>query len=68
MYAVSLLEAAGDKPVSNMPALVGQDLKKALEAVGDKDVVPAPADLKEDWQKALYEEFLRWRANQFMSP
>jgi hypothetical protein len=48
--------------------LVGQDLKKAIEAVGDKDVVTAAAELKEDWQKALYEEFLRWRANQFISP
>jgi hypothetical protein len=68
MDAVSLLEAAGDKPVSKMPALMGQDLKKAIEAVGDKDVVTAPADLKEDWQKTLYAEFLRWRANQFMLP
>jgi hypothetical protein len=69
MYAVSLLEAAGDKPVANMPALVGQDLKKAIEAVGEKDVVTASVKLKEeDWQKALYEEFLRWRANQFISP
>jgi hypothetical protein len=71
MYAVSLLEAAGDKPVANMPVLVGQVLKKAIEAVGDKDVVTATTattDLKDDWQKALYEEFLRWRANQLMSP
>jgi hypothetical protein len=67
-YGVSLLEAAGDKPVSNMPVLVGQTLKKAIEAVGDKDVVIPFPDLKEDWQKALYAEFLRWRARQFISP
>jgi hypothetical protein len=60
-HIVSILEAAGDKPVLSPPALWGQDLQKAIEAIGDKDVVIAPTDLQEDWQQALYEEFLRWR-------
>jgi hypothetical protein len=63
---VSILEAAGDKPVLNPPALWGQDLQKAIEAIGDKDVVIAPTDRQEDWQQALYEEFLRWRLRQLI--
>jgi hypothetical protein len=63
---VSILEAAGDKPVLSPPALWGQDLQKAIEAIGDKDVFIAPTDLQVDWQQALYEEFLRWRLRQLI--
>jgi len=63
---VSVLEAAGDKPVPNPPIMLGQDLQKAIEAVGDKDPVTPPTTLAKDWQKALYEEFLRWRHGQLM--
>jgi hypothetical protein len=64
---ISILEAAGDKPVLNPPMLRGQDLQRAIEAIGDKDVVIAPTDPQEDWQQALYEEFLRWRTGQLIS-
>ena len=63
---ISILEAAGDKPVLSPPALWGKDLQKAIEAIGDKDVVIAPTDLREDWQQALYQEFLRWRLRQLI--
>jgi hypothetical protein len=63
---ISILEAAGDKPVLNPPILRGQDLQRAIEAIGDKDVVIAPSDPQEDWQQALYEEFLRWRTGQLI--
>jgi hypothetical protein len=64
---ISILEAAGDKPVLSPPILRGQDLQRAIEAIGDKDVVIAPTDPQEDWQQALYEEFLRWRTGQLIS-
>ena len=64
---ISILEAAGDKPVLSPPILRGQELQRAIEAIGDKDVVITPTDPQEDWQQALYEEFLRWRARQ-LSP
>jgi L-lactate utilization protein LutC len=64
---ISILEAAGDKPVLSPPTLRGQDLQRAIEAIGDKDVVIAPTDPQEDWQQALYEEFLRWRTGQLIS-
>jgi hypothetical protein len=64
--AIGLLEAAGDKPVPDLPTLAASDLKTAIEAVGDKDVVAAPAGAKEDWQQNLYEEFLRWRLKQVL--
>jgi hypothetical protein len=63
---ISILEAAGDKPVLSPPILRGQDLQRAIEAIGDKDVVIAPTDPKKDWQQALYEEFLRWRTGQLI--
>jgi len=63
---VSILEAAGDKPVLSPPRLWGQDLQKAIEAVGDKDVIIAPTDPQEDWQQALYKEFLLWRIRQLI--
>jgi hypothetical protein len=63
-FAVSVLEAAGDKPVPSLRRLLTRDLQKAIEAVGDKDVVAASADLQDDWQRALYEEFLQWRLRQ----
>jgi len=61
---ISILEAAGDKPVLSPPMLQGQELQRAIEAIGDKDVVIETIDPQEDWQRALYEEFLRWRAIQ----
>jgi hypothetical protein len=61
---ISILEAAGDKPVLSPPILRGQDLQRAIEAIGDKDVVIAPTDPQENWQQALYEEFLLWRTRQ----
>ncbi|PWT83943.1 MAG: hypothetical protein C5B58_05620 [Acidobacteria bacterium] len=67
IYAASILEAAGDKPVLSPPALQGQELQKALEAVGEKDVLGDPSGLEEDWQKSLWEEFLRWRLRQLIS-
>jgi hypothetical protein len=63
---ISILEAAGDKPVLSPPILQGQDLQRAIEAIGDKDVVIAPTDPQEDWQQALYQEFLRWRTRQLI--
>jgi hypothetical protein len=64
IFAVSVLEAAGDKPVPSLRTLLTRDLQKAIEAVGNKDVVAAPGDLQGDWQRALYEEFLQWRLRQ----